>query len=160
MQGSYYDTALVCTSGHTVNNSAESWPAHNSPYCEKCGAKTMDTCPKCQQKIRGEYHVPGVVNLTVKTAPPRFCHHCGEPYPWTESSLNAAREYIRELDGLDDNERGIMSRSLDDLVRDTPNSNVAVLRFKKLAAKVGLEAWKGLKEIIIRVVTEGIAKQL
>jgi hypothetical protein len=63
-----------------------------------------------------------------------ICNKCVAGYPWTESRLSAAREYVRELERLDANERGILERSLDDLVRDTPNTSVAALRFKTLTA--------------------------
>jgi hypothetical protein len=56
---------------------------------------------------------------------------------WTESRLSSVRELARETETLSDNEKGILSRSLDDLVRETPNTPVAILRFKQFVAKVG-----------------------
>jgi len=72
--------------------------------------------------------------------------------------LSAARELVRELDKLNENERGILSRSLDDLVRDTPNTAVTALRFKQLVAKAGRDATEGLKTILIEVLAESAKK--
>jgi hypothetical protein len=61
---------------------------------------------------------------------------------------------------LDDNEKGILSRSLDDLVRETPNTPVAVARFKKLVAKAGGAAAEGFKSILVEVLSEVVKKQI
>jgi hypothetical protein len=155
-----YDDAQICLNGHVINTYAASQPEHNSPRCKNCGAQTITECPKCKTKIRGHFHIPGVVSFLGPEPPPAFCFQCGEAYPWTAARLSAAREYVRELDRLDENEKGILSRSLDDLVRDTPNTSVAVLRFKKLAAKAGSVALEGLKSILVDVVVETAKRQI
>jgi hypothetical protein len=85
---------------------------------------------------------------------PAFCLKCGNAYPWTEASLSAAREYIRELERLDANERGILDRTLDDLISDTPNTPVAAVRFKQLVLKAGPAAMEILKTILIEIMAE------
>src|SRR5690242_20045647 len=155
-----YDTAQVCLNGHMINSMAEGSPQHNSAFCDKCGAKAITQCPKCKKKIPGYYHAPGVVSLVVGEKPPNYCHACGAAYPWIESRLSAAREYIRELDRLTENEKGLLSRSLDDLVRDTPNTTVAAMRFKRLMAKAGAAAIDGLKTILVEIVVEAAKQQV
>ena len=150
--------ALICVNGHVINDRSASQHEHNTPRCDKCGAETITECAKCKTKIRGYYHVPGVVSLMGPGPAPAFCPHCGTGYPWTESRLSAARELVRELDKLNENERGILSRSLDDLVRDTPNTAVTALRFKQLVAKAGRDATEGLKTILIEVLAESAKK--
>jgi hypothetical protein len=155
-----YDTAQICKNGHVVNDCAGTMPEFNSPHCSQCGQETISTCPKCKTAIRGMYHSSGViVGGGTRPAPP-FCFQCGSPYPWTESRLSAAREYLRELDRLTENEKGVVSRSLDDLVRDTPNTPVAALRFKTMLAKVGSAAADGLKSILVDITVESAKRQI
>ena len=131
-----YDTAQVCTNGHAINECAETQPQHNSKFCAKCGAATITTCAKCNSKIRGHYYVPGVVSISIYS-PPVFCHECGEAYPWTAARLEAARELARESERLDDNEKGILARSLDDLsARDTQHSGCRCA-FQEIGCKGG-----------------------
>jgi len=92
--------------------------------------------------------------------PEPFCHQCGAGYPWTESRLSAARELVREMERLNDNEKGMLSRSLDDLVRETPNTPVAVLRFKQLASKAGDAVSEAFKSILVDVIVESAKRQI
>jgi hypothetical protein len=155
-----YDVAQVCLNGHVVNHSYRFLPQHNCDHCSQCGEKTIIECPECQTNIRGQYRVKGFGGFEKINQAPAFCHKCGASYPWTESRLSAAREYVRELDRLTENERGILERSLDDLLRDTPNTQVAALRFKTLTAKVGPAAIEVLKGILIEVVKESAKKAI
>jgi hypothetical protein len=154
-----YDVAQICLNGHVINHSFLSYPEFNADHCEKCGQKTITECPKCNTKIRGTYRSSGVFSVAEPGAP-AYCYKCGNAYPWTESRLSAAREYIREMERLTDNEKGILERSLDDLVRDTPNTPVAVMRFKTLTAKAGPTAIEVLKGILIEVVKEATKKAI
>jgi hypothetical protein len=70
----------------------------------------------------------------------------------------AARELAFELSALEPDERDVLAKSLDDLVRDTPRTALAATRFKKLAAKAGSSAASGLKDILVSVVTETAKK--
>jgi hypothetical protein len=154
-----YDTAQVCLNGHPINEFAETQPEHNSKFCAKCGAQTIAACSECNTKIRGYHHSPGVVSL-INYLAPAFCYQCGNPYPWTGARLNAARELARELDKLDDKEKDILSRSLDDLIRETPNTPVAVTRFKRLVTKAGSVAADGFKTILLDVLSEAVKRQI
>ena len=79
----YYDVMQVCLNGHQITDNYNRYPEHRKDFCDKCGEKTITRCPKCNEPIRGDYHVEGV--LAIKETPvPEFCHKCGAPYPWTE----------------------------------------------------------------------------
>src|SRR3989442_854800 len=112
-----YDTAQVCLNGHTITTFARSQPEHNQKFCGACGERTITQCPSCGHFIRGYYHAPGIVgeNDMVLSA---FCNNCGEPYPWTARGLTAARDLISEAENLKPEEKELLSKSLDDLVRD------------------------------------------
>lgn len=156
---SWYDTAQVCQNGHIINETAQSRPESNETFCQICGAATTMKCDACGATIRGYHHVPGV--LTVSTMPlPAYCYTCGAPYPWTSTALDAARELADELDYLTPSEREQLKATLDDLVRDTPRTQVASYRFERLAAKAGSGAADMFKEILVSVASETARKLL
>ncbi len=157
----YYDIAQICLNGHTITRNAQSSPEFRRKFCPKCGEPTITNCPSCNTPILGEYHVEGVVFLGGKTPPPpNFCHACGAPYPWTERRIEAAKALADEFENLSSAEKEKLKRSLDDLYRDTANTEVATFRFKKLMAKVGQESYAAMKEILISIVSETVRKSL
>jgi len=147
----WYDVAQVCMNGHVTNAATELRPQHNQKHCETCGTATITKCPKCNADIRGEYHS---ILIDPKFPTPPFCITCGAAFPWTEAKLNAARELAMEQDALTPEEREQLAKSLDDLVRDTPQTIVAATRFKKLVTKAGAGAAAGFKDILISVAAE------
>ena len=154
-----YRTAQVCINGHMIVSDLEQSPERSSKFCGKCGAETISACPKCGERIRGIYFARGA--LTVASVPVRsFCHECGNAYPWTEAKLSAAREMADELDELSDEEKEQLKGSFDDLVRDTPRTEVAATRFKKLMAKVGKEAAKSMRDILVDIASETAKKAI
>lgn len=105
------------------------------PFCTKCGAKTLDCCQYCQTKI----------NLGRR---PAYCGSCGKPFPWTETALRAADELADESDELSDQDKATLKASLPALTVDSPETPLAIIRFKKMAVKAGPVIGKGLWEII------------
>ncbi|PYQ97931.1 MAG: hypothetical protein DMF95_25990 [Acidobacteria bacterium] len=49
---------------------------------------------------------------------------------------------------------------MDDIVRDTPNTRVAAVRFKKFAAKGSKEAVSAMRDVLIDVVSETVKKAI
>ena len=64
------------------------------------------------------------------------------------------------MDGLDAEERQLLKQSLDDLVTDSPKTEVAGLRFKQLMKKVGKESYDAVKTVVTDLVSESIKKTL
>ena len=155
---SWYDTAQICLNGHTINDASVSYPQSNMKFCDRCGAATITACPDCKAPIKGYYHVPGVIGGGFDYSPPSFCPNCGIPYPWTNAKLKAAKEFAHELDNLNEDEKTILEKSLEDLARETPNTQVAAIRFKKLVAKAGRGAAEGFKSILVDVLSETAKK--
>jgi hypothetical protein len=153
-----YDVAQVCQNGHTVNDSYHRFPQHNQPFCSRCGAASITACESCRTPIRGEYDADGVIAIGFTYKPPAYCHNCGQPYPWTGAALQSARDLADELDGLDEQEREALKGTLDDLVRDSARTQVASLRFEKLAAKTGKEGAGMLRDVLVGVVSEAARK--
>ena len=159
MRDSYYDVAQICENGHVANSMAHDVPASNQDHCDQCGVPTIMACPSCQTAIRGYYRVPGVVGFD-DYAGPAFCYNCGEPFPWTAARLRAAEDLADELDGLTDDERESLRKSLPDLVRETPNTLVAETRFKKIMRKVGKEGYEGMRSLLTDIVSETVRRTI
>ena len=153
MSNNFNDAALICLNGHVINGNFHASPQVNQSFCDKCGAKTIHQCPGCKAEIRGDYPLPGALVETMGVAP-NFCHACGNMYPWLSEKLKAARDLAREIDGLSAEDREILEKSLDDLVRDTPRTEVVSLRFKKIMSKAPKEAYEVMKAILIDVLVE------
>lgn len=146
-----FDVAQICLNGHIVNEAARGSPENNEQFCHRCGAKTVTKCAVCQTDIRG-------LEGWESYARPAYCHHCGKPYPWTDSALKAAQDLSDVLDGITDEDKVTLKKSLDDIVGDTPQATVAAIRFKKIVAKSGKVAAEGFKEILVNVASEAAKK--
>jgi hypothetical protein len=156
MSDNWYDTAQVCLNGHTITSIFISSPEFRKRFCDKCGVATITDCQSCNSPIRGSYHGGGI-SLSPYT-PPSFCPDCGKPYPWTESKLKAAQELTDLLEDLSPEEREILKKSFDDIIRDTPQTTVSATRFKKIVAKAGKVAADGFREILVDVLSEAAKK--
>jgi len=153
--GNWYDTAQICTNGHVVNEQLISSPHIKKKFCDRCGAPTITNCQYCRVTIKGAYHFGPNTSSWMR---PSFCTNCGKPYPWTEASLKAAKELSDELENLSPEERNLLKKSIDDIVRETPQTTVAVNRFKKLVAKAGPVAADMYREILLPLLSEAVKK--
>lgn len=144
-----YLTAQVCLNGHVIIDNIE----HNSNLCEKfchiCGAETICECLNCHTPIRGKYYVSGITAVGFGYDPaPAYCYNCGKPFPWTENALEATRIALDEADELKAEDREKLKNSLPDLLAETPQTNLAVTRLKK----VFLYAGKFTKDVVLNFV--------
>ena len=136
------------------------YPQFRQNFCDKCGEATVTQCEACGAAIRGGYHHDGLVLGASYDTPPDYCHACGKQYPWTASKMQAAKELVDELDSLDNEDRRILKQSLDDLVTESPKTEVASLRFKRIMKKVGKESYEAVKTVVTDLVSESIKKTL
>lgn len=156
----YYETAQICKNGHVITSAYNNHPEFRQAHCQKCGEATVTQCGSCGQPIRGRYEVPEVICIGGSYNAPGYCYACGKPFPWTLMKLEAAKELVAEMDELDEGEREILKKSLDDLVQDSPKTEVASLRFKKVMKKVGGETYDTVKNVVTDLVSETIKKSL
>lgn len=155
----YYEVAQICMNGHVITSLLKEKPVHSQKYCSQCGASTITTCPKCNKEIRGSYYAPNwVQDYDGIYKKPSFCHNCGTAYPWMDLKLKAARDLSDEFENLTPDERDLLKKSLDDIVRDTPQTTVSALRFKKIATKAGSIAASALKDILVDIASEAAKK--
>jgi hypothetical protein len=156
---SWFDTALVCKNGHVITSILKISPQTYEKFCKECGAETLSQCPSCQADIRGDYHVPGVMGLFEYHAP-KYCHACGSAYPWTATRLQVLKEIANQTAELSAKEREELSKSIDELVKDTPRTEWAAREFKRLIKKVPAETWETMKPILVQVVVDAAKKHL
>ena len=155
----YYDVAQICKNGHVINSMARQEPQFNQNFCDKCGEETITACESCNKDIRGYYHLQNVIGVSEIDAP-SYCYDCGATYPWTQRSLEAAKELADDLDNLTEEEKEALKSSLPDLVKDGPKTVVAKSRFKKLMKKAGADAYDGMRSILVDVVSEAVKKSI
>lgn len=152
-----YDEAWICENGHTINSCIHEMPEKNTEFCEKCGAKTVKTCPSCEKPIRGfDWESSGLSSYKV----PSYCIHCGSPFPWTQSKIQAAEELIRLNEDLNDPEKEDFVGAVQEIGKDSPQAKVGAEKIKKYARKIGQEAYSVIKDIISDIASETIKKQL
>ena len=81
-------TAQICLNGHARSSLSK----NVEKFCSECGAETIQQCPNCKNLIRGKEDIPGVADFTSYHVP-KYCYNCGRPYPWTQSKLDAMKEF-------------------------------------------------------------------
>jgi hypothetical protein len=172
----YFAKAVVCESGHLVTSNAESEKGPVTPYCMTCGKKIIDKCQHCGQDIPGEefaetngleitYDGMGTTSGPLHESlgfrgVPKYCPSCGKPYPWTQSAIEAALDYIDTLIVLDTSERHDMKKALDNIVADSPKSAPAARRLVQLSRKAGKEALKFFQQVLAGVVCEAAKREM
>lgn len=166
-QGEVWDVALACRNGHLLNDRSRGDPSRNAPWCPTCGSETIAACPGCREPIPGFFYdghasfdpsePPGGIPLAQI---PQYCHACGRPFPWTERAMSAARSLIRELAGLDPYERDQLRRSIDDIIRETPRTPVAVLRIQATLGRIGGQTAQALRALLVSVANDAVKRQL
>jgi hypothetical protein len=155
-----YRTAQICLNGHVITKSADLHPELCQRFCSICGAETISACKDCKSSIRGNYDVPRVISIGETYSLPRFCHSCGQGYPWTAARLRAASDLADELEGLSVDDRELLKKSLEDLVRDSPATELAAVRVKRTLLKAGKTGADAIRSIVVDILSEAAKKAL
>lgn len=154
----WYDVAQICLNGHVITDAVKEFPQHSKKFCDTCGARTITNCPHCNTEIQGYYNVEGVLSVS-EYEPPKFCPNCGNSYPWTETKIQAAQELAEELENISKEKKKIITRDIGEIVKDTPRTQLAAMRFKKILSRVSnptiVEAFK---KILVDIVSETAKK--
>jgi hypothetical protein len=154
-----YDVAQICVNGHVISSMAGSNVQYRQEHCNKCGAKTIMSCQKCNKPINGYHHVPGVIGFFDYNAP-RFCEYCGEAFPWIKSKIESSKELVDLMDSLTVQEKDDLKESIEDLVRETSKVPVAKVKLKKYLAKVDSGISDGIKDILKDTLSDEIKKDI
>jgi hypothetical protein len=148
--------AIHCRNGHYIGGiNVYAYPGHtpvktnsDQSFCKGCGVPTINACTSCKEVI------------LLSSSRPQYCGACGKPYPWTEATLTAAKEYTQELEELSNEDKAALIATFDDLVVDTPRTELAAHRFKKLIRKSGPAATDFLTKLFVEISSSTVAKLL
>jgi hypothetical protein len=149
-----YWIAQICQTGHVVSPAIDDYPGMSEKFCSICGEKTLMNCPNCQASLRGRSRYAGAPAWSR----PVFCAECGKRFPWTDSAIEAALDFAREIQLQSD--RNELADVIENLVRDTPKSVVMASRMKTLIGWGGPLAAEGFRKILIDVITESAKKMI
>ena len=154
----WYDVAQICLNGHVINDAVKEFPQHSKKFCDTCGARTITNCPSCNTEIQGYYNVEGVI-ASGGYKRPAFCSSCGKPYPWTKTKIQAAQQFAEELNDISEEEKEVITKDIDEMVKDTPTAQLAATRFKKILSKVSNPTVvETFKKILVDIVSETAKK--
>ncbi len=155
---SKYDAFQVCVNGHSITRDYDVDPGTRKDYCSKCGAKTIHKCPECDAEIRGRLLDTDVFVFNVE--PERFCHACGEPYPWTVSVLKAAKELILLEESVETSIKEDVIDTLPDLLEDTPRTQLGLARLNLFLQQAGKGVASGLRNLLVDIASETVVKMI
>ncbi|MFY9672943.1 MAG: DUF2321 domain-containing protein [Terriglobales bacterium] len=148
-----YDTARICENGHVITRYANTG-GKVEKFCSKCGAKTITTCPQCEHAIRGHHH-PDMPGATEQPAP-KFCHNCGNPYPWMADRLQTAKELLYHDDKLSLEDREKLWDLLQ-YVMSNPKSDLVPAKKKLIDIRLG-KAAAPMREAVLDLLAKYFAE--
>lgn len=112
-----YGPAAVCRRGHVASSDLRLHPTEGS-RCPVCGSQLLTACPACEQRIRGEYFVSGVIAISA-WSPSDFCDKCGAAFPWASWQARVwALENMLDDDDLDEPTRLRVTKLLEQVAAD------------------------------------------
>lgn len=144
----YYHVAQICLNGHMITDSSDTYPELCSPYCPKCGAATITACPSCGAPLPGDYDC-GIPIIGSQAPVNAYCHQCGKPYPWTESAIESTKQVILEEESITEPVKNAAIETLPDLISETPKTNLAVVRIKKILSSAGKFTSDAVRQFVI-----------
>lgn len=147
-----YYTMMACKNGHVITAMLEK-SSRASKYCDECGAETITTCQECHAPIRGDLIDSWVISMS-STPAPKFCPHCGKPYPWTQASIEALKELAELDDSLTEQDAVDLVNMANDIVTETPKTKVAAMKFKKILSRAGKETASAARDLFVDIAAE------
>ncbi|MFG5506158.1 DUF2321 domain-containing protein [Enterococcus faecalis] len=150
----------ICLNGHQLCVTSNS-PIDPNEFCPKCSASVISTCQSCNAPIEGWYENDNIVYIGSRNAEkPAYCKKCATPYPWTEQILNNAIELIALDDNLSDDDKQLIKTAIPDLLVDTPKTQLAEAKFKKVFPKVSTFVKDSMYNLLVDVLSDAAKKSL
>jgi hypothetical protein len=151
----YFDEALICENAHVINSAKKQFPDDNKDFCPNCGRKSLDKCLKCGTPFQGQKFI-GNGQLAANFRLQSFCYKCGNALPWTEKVVENACFIASEF--MDEHEQEELRKSIDEVIRQTPFSEVAARKIKKLVPKIANGAGTTFRNILTTILSETLKK--
>jgi hypothetical protein len=143
-----HDVMQVCANGHKITELWQSHPEYRQDFCAKCGAATTTKCAGCETPIQGHNHDSAVISTRGRTIP-KYCTKCGRAFLWQVAALENLEGVLKES-GLSDSDLKEMTTALPDVVHDTPKTQLASMKFKRILGGLKKPAY----DIAVKVVTD------
>jgi hypothetical protein len=165
-----YKVARICLNGHLIGFD-EGVEVTGRPglghyregdrFCVRCGNKAITICPNCDMKIKGE---PNVTWMAADALPPysipAFCYNCGEPYPWIQRRLEAAKEQIELEQSLSADDKAALKTDIEDIAHNSPRAENAAKRAKAIFQKIGSTVGSTLRDVFVNFASDVLKKIL
>lgn len=74
--------------------------------------------------------------------------------------MDAAKQLAADQVALTEEERALLAKSLDEIVKETPRMVLAVDRFRRLVAKAGPATAEAFRKILVDVLSEPVRKAI
>lgn len=148
-----YYPAEICLNGHVISSSSK----NVETYCSDCGAKTISSCPSCNTPIRGKYNDEYVVYVQEYKAP-AYCFSCGNPFPWTQSRIDAINELIEFDNQLSNDKKSYINNNINALTVDTPKTKVVATKIKFYLSETANATGNAIKDILVDIISETAKK--
>jgi hypothetical protein len=156
-----FDIQQVCLNGHQITPFCVRSPASRQAFCGSCGERTIFSCEECGAYLRGANWKAEAAELFYQPpSPSAFCIECGKPHPWTRKKMNAALELANQVGKVDRVEMEELTESLPNLASDTPQSGLAVVRWKKFIGKAGGTIGPFIQKLITDIATEAVKRSM
>jgi hypothetical protein len=118
----------------------------------------MMVCPECNECIQGQFISDGWTEDDREYRPPRYCHKCGAPYPWTAAALDELDRIAHGAAALNDSEKAELAEAFVRVVREEPGYQSRAVRAHELLMRAGKEAGALAKAIAVDVFSETVIK--
>jgi hypothetical protein len=133
---------------HNAMSQMQTGSGGRNAFCPQCGEPTTSNCQHCMSPIM------------VDLAKPLYCDACGKPFPWTETSLAAVREFTDEQSELTSEERATLKAAFVDLTIDSPKTEIAASRFKSILRKLAPDVAETIRKTIVEIASATAVKLL
>jgi hypothetical protein len=156
-----YMPGAICRRGHVITSDTTT-SGRLTSRCGECGAEVLTTCPACGKQIRGDYKVPGVLDLTGGYKAPSFCGDCGAPFPWV-GRQGRIYELMNRLDqeDLDPATELTVREQLEALANPDIDEDEELRRWERVK-KLAPDFWEkaGARAILVTLVSAYIKDKL
>lgn len=128
-----YTIAQICLNGHIITEDISD-PELLENYCSLCGESTITKCNKCNAPIRGDYYVGGRIAISNCTVP-KYCYHCGIPYPWTQTAIDSATALVEEMETFESTEKETLKSLIPNIIFESTKTELSAIHIANFLQK-------------------------
>lgn len=132
---------VICNNGHQASITLEKSKLDDDMgFCEKCGEPLTCKCKNCNAPIIGWKYYEGVLSIPSMSVP-SYCNKCGNPFEWTNKSLDSFDELLDLEDELSDTDKSKLKKSVSFLTGDNDlaktNASIVKIYLSRASKTVG-----------------------